>query len=552
MSEKLEEQQINQEAALQKLEGAATREKLRKIFENESNWPPIIADVSSKTYLRTLKRASETSLKAVRQTSAYMGFLNKIQCSERFESIKPKDTEMGVEGYWLGPIKYKQKESEATILYLHGGGYVASSSLVGLKSLCYMLKNLRKRYNKHVRVLAINYPLAPEEAFPIGLNCAERSYNWLVKSGIAGSKNVFICGDSAGAGLVLALLQKLYPDTKTSNGKKDIPLPLGGILISPWVELTCDALSFFTNAKFDWLSGLRQIVAECYIFGEEGNPAHKDGPSWQQRHEKDKIMEWLAKVEDTFEFADVENIWKRLSNNINNDQRRKRLSHLRKSIISFKATNSDEILKERDSIVEETIDENSSKNKKVDITETQESPYRNPLISPLHTPHHILAKFPPLLVSYGGKEMFKDDIEMFIRKFIESKKLYAPVLVPNSDFIANTFFDSKGLNINNSLDGQHPDVVVEMDEDMVHDYPILKGAFGKHSRRALDRMTYFIANRIPLPKPYIPSGTRRSKPPSYTSDSEKSNISLFETIPNSRRMSQIKPKNNNIDIKRFK
>ncbi|CAG8436931.1 12373_t:CDS:1 [Funneliformis mosseae] len=482
--------------------------------------------IYQETLLRTMKRSTDTSLKTLRKTSSFMGFLNKtFHCSERFESLKPKDTEMGIKGYWLGPVKYKKKTSEATILYFHGGGYVTSTSLIAINSLCYLLKTLRKRYDKHVRVLAIDYSLAPEESFPIGLNCAERAYDWLVKSGIAGSKNVFLCGDSAGGGLILALLQKLHIGTNDN-----IPLPLGGLLISPWVDLTCDTSSFFTNAKFDWPSEHLGQFAESYIFGEEGNPAHKDDPLWQQRNEKDKIMEWLSKVEDNFDL-DVENIWKRLSSNINNDKTRKRLSHLRDSFISIK---SDDLLKKRDPLVEEeATNENQTKetkDDKVELTDMKESPYRNPLISPLHTPHHILAKFPPLLVTYGGKELFKDDIEMFIRKVIESKKLYNPTPVPTSDIIASTFFDSKNLNINNSLDGRHPDVVVEMDEDMVHAYPILKFAFGKHSRRAIERMAYFIANRIPLPKPIR---SRQSNATSCTSDSEKLDIS---TIPNSRKL----------------
>ena len=57
-----------------------------------------------------------------------------------------------------------------------------------------MIKHLRNQHGKHVRVLAIDYDLAPEEPFPSGLNCIKKAYEWLTeKNSIAGNKNVFLC-----------------------------------------------------------------------------------------------------------------------------------------------------------------------------------------------------------------------------------------------------------------------------------------------------------------------------------------------------------------------
>ncbi|GBB99695.1 hypothetical protein RclHR1_00360044 [Rhizophagus clarus] len=293
---------VNREAANLDLEVTAARqEKLRKKFENESFWPLVkkgplgslfygiflypriffdhfimenstySISIYQETILRSIKRSMNSPLKTLRKSGRFMESLIKtFRCSEHFVPLEPEvRTEIGVkEGYWLGSITYEQKESEATILYLHGGGYIALSSLLGLRSLCYLLKQLRKQHNRHVRVLAIDYDLAPEDPFPNGLNCVERTYNWLINSGISGSKNVFLCGDSAGGGLALGLLQKLYPDDSTM--KTQTLLPLGVILLSPWVELSCDSSSFTTNAKFDWISlHLCQFAAEYYIFGKE-------------------------------------------------------------------------------------------------------------------------------------------------------------------------------------------------------------------------------------------------------------------------------------------
>ncbi|CAG8741654.1 8363_t:CDS:1, partial [Racocetra fulgida] len=91
-----------------------------------------------------------------------------------------------------------------------------------------------------------------------------------------------------------------------------------------------------------------------------------------------------------------------------------------------------------------------------------ENPFRNPFVSPLHTPHHILAKYPPLFISYGGREVFRDDIEMFCQKCIKSKRNHSL----ESEKVDN---DPNDFEIE-AKDGLHPDVIIEMDEDMVHEY----------------------------------------------------------------------------------
>ncbi|GBB99696.1 hypothetical protein RclHR1_00360045 [Rhizophagus clarus] len=526
---------VNREAANLDLEVTAARqEKLRKKFENESFWPLVkkgplgslfygiflypriffdhfimenstySISIYQETILRSIKRSMNSPLKTLRKSGRFMESLIKtFRCSEHFVPLEPEvRTEIGVkEGYWLGSITYEQKESEATILYLHGGGYIALSSLLGLRSLCYLLKQLRKQHNRHVRVLAIDYDLAPEDPFPNGLNCVERTYNWLINSGISGSKNVFLCGDSAGGGLALGLLQKLYPDDSTM--KTQTLLPLGVILLSPWVELSCDSSSFTTNAKFDWISlHLCQFAAEYYIFGKEGNPSRKINQISQQQQpkiHKDTILDWLENVEENNDLVDLEgnSRLKRLSRELsrrfsygskrNSEIRarkrgskariQKRNSLISDSFIEDPDVDSDETLR----VKQESLDKNLRKSYAFSIKEN--NPYKDPFISPLHISHQVLAKFPPLFISYGGKEIFKDDIEMFTQKCIESKKAYKSF--GNNDYICE------------SLDGQHPDVTVEFDENMVHDYPMFIGVFGKHSKKALNRVVDFIADKIP-------------------------------------------------------
>ena len=76
-------------------------------------------------------------------------------------------------------------------------------------------------------VLAIDYRLAPECPFPGGLDDCVAAVKWLQEHGPSGespSRKIFICGDSSGAGLALAVLLALRdrPDTDQVDGAVSI------------------------------------------------------------------------------------------------------------------------------------------------------------------------------------------------------------------------------------------------------------------------------------------------------------------------------------------
>lgn len=74
---------------------------------------------------------------------------------------------------------------------------------------------------------ALDYRLAPETQFPGPLHDAVSGYFRLVDDLHIPPENIVLAGDSAGGGLVLALLLYLR-DNK-------YPLPSSAILMSPWV-----------------------------------------------------------------------------------------------------------------------------------------------------------------------------------------------------------------------------------------------------------------------------------------------------------------------------
>jgi epsilon-lactone hydrolase len=141
-------------------------------------------------------------------------------------------------------------DASRCIYYLHGGGYVIGS--VGSHRI--LTYDLSKASG--VRVLSMEYRLAPEHPFPAGLEDAVSGYQWLLDSGIK-PEHVVIAGDSAGGGLAVATLLALRD--------RGLPLPAAAVCFSPWVDLLGEGDSMTTRADIDpmiqkegllWYTGL--------------------------------------------------------------------------------------------------------------------------------------------------------------------------------------------------------------------------------------------------------------------------------------------------------
>jgi acetyl esterase/lipase len=112
----------------------------------------------------------------------------------------------------------------ATLLYLHGGGFVLGSAF-GYRALAGALAAAAE-----ASALVPEFRLAPEHPFPAALDDARQAYQWMLERG-TDPRQVVLAGDSAGGGLVLALLLSLK--------QQRLPLPGGAVLLCPWVDLTC-------------------------------------------------------------------------------------------------------------------------------------------------------------------------------------------------------------------------------------------------------------------------------------------------------------------------
>ncbi len=126
-----------------------------------------------------------------------------------------------------GPIPVREYrplgDPTGTLVWFHGGGFVIGD-LDTHDGLCRRLCN-----SASVRVLAVDYRLAPEHGFPAALDDCIRVYEWAVASYGA---NIAVGGDSAGGNLAAVIAQR----QAATRG----PAPRLQVLCCPWLDLFAD------------------------------------------------------------------------------------------------------------------------------------------------------------------------------------------------------------------------------------------------------------------------------------------------------------------------
>jgi acetyl esterase/lipase len=139
----------------------------------------------------------------------------------------------GVPAEWqIVPDAMKDK----ILLYFHGGGMIMGSPNT------HRLLTIALGKATKLRVLSVDYRLAPEHPFPAGVEDCVKVYKWLLSTGNK-SQNIIIAGDSAGGYLTLATLIKLRDDK--------IALPKAAFCLAPATDYsTLDDL-FIKNGETD-------------------------------------------------------------------------------------------------------------------------------------------------------------------------------------------------------------------------------------------------------------------------------------------------------------
>jgi epsilon-lactone hydrolase len=126
----------------------------------------------------------------------------------------------GVPCDWVIPLN---SPTDQVLLYLHGGGFVLGMTPPHLQMGAYLAQKMG------MRVLMVDYRVAPDHPFPAALDDCVTVYRWLLRRGIS-AQNIGMAGDSAGGNLTITSLMKLR-----DSGDR---LPAAAACLSPVADLT--------------------------------------------------------------------------------------------------------------------------------------------------------------------------------------------------------------------------------------------------------------------------------------------------------------------------
>ena len=152
-------------------------------------------------------------------------------------------------------------DTDRTLFYIHGGGYV-HGGVNGYKGL---IGNYAKCLK--AKVYAPDYRQAPEYPFPCPINDTFTAYLSLINKGID-PKKLMISGDSAGGAMLITIMRK----AKIEN----IPLPVAGVAISPWADLTHSGNSAITRDGLDPICNIKLLRQLAKNFLGKTLPNHPD------------------------------------------------------------------------------------------------------------------------------------------------------------------------------------------------------------------------------------------------------------------------------------
>jgi monoterpene epsilon-lactone hydrolase len=131
----------------------------------------------------------------------------------------------GVMAQWTTPTQLTHKDK--VMIFIHGGGMVVDTRKTQLSLQVDVANSLG------VKVVSIEYPLAPEHPYPAAVNDIVKAYQGIIKE--YGAENAGLLGTSAG-GVTLATLLRLKAD--------GLALPAASAPISPEADMTASGFLF--------------------------------------------------------------------------------------------------------------------------------------------------------------------------------------------------------------------------------------------------------------------------------------------------------------------
>lgn len=195
---------------------------------------------------RFVKRMWQPGL-TIEQIRAHTAGTDRRLARRKLECPIERVTIGGVAAAWHGAPELATQRG--TLLYLHGGAWC-----VHLPAL-YSTFAARLSAATGMRVLLVDYRLAPEHKFPSSADDCIAVYRALVASG---STPGVIAGDSAGGNLSLLTLMRARDE--------QLPLPACAVLLSPATDLSLGGPSMRYNAHADPMfgGGMKDLLVPIY------------------------------------------------------------------------------------------------------------------------------------------------------------------------------------------------------------------------------------------------------------------------------------------------
>jgi acetyl esterase/lipase len=173
-----------------------------------------------KSVIKILNEKREKEIKK-RVKESRAGLVELARLAPLYKDSKLENVDAGgVPAAWMITPEVAK---DRALLYLHGGGYI-QGSITSHQDLAQRISKASK-----IKLLILDYRLAPEHPFPAALEDSVRAYEWLINNEGYDPKDLIIAGDSAGGGLTLATLVKLRD--------QEVQLPAAAVCLSPWTDL---------------------------------------------------------------------------------------------------------------------------------------------------------------------------------------------------------------------------------------------------------------------------------------------------------------------------
>ncbi|KAG6003286.1 hypothetical protein E4U21_002214 [Claviceps maximensis] len=270
------------------------------------------------------------------------------------------------------------------MLYIHGGAYFFGS----VDEHRYQMQRHARKLK--ARVFAPQYRLSPQFPFPCGLQDCLAAYLYLLS--VQDPSTIIVAGDSAGGGMVLSMLCILRD--------QGIPLPAGGILISPWVDLTHSFPSVASDAPFDYIpqAGFHHKPSRAWPPPNDDEIAALQAEADKRANRIEPTAMKPASSDDTVERGEVADAEK--LGDLNGSEPASSAKHLSVTVDGKPVVIKDQIQ-----------------------LYTTNALLSHPLVSPVM--QTTLGGLPPLLIMVGGGELLRDEQIHLAHKCANPTK-YAP------------------------------------------------------------------------------------------------------------------------------